>query len=139
MKMELQLVRAYFPNGTNGELLLDGEKICATIELPWKENARRISCIPEGRYELLKRYTPRLGKHFIIKNVPARSGILIHAANDAMKELKGCIAPVTRLSGQGKGLESRAALTKLADLVYPVFAKEESAWLTIMNDEMGSE
>jgi hypothetical protein len=137
MKMELKLVRAYFPNGTNGELLLDGEKICATIELPWKENKRRISCIPEGRYELRKRYTPRLGKHFKLKDVPERSGILIHAANDAMKELKGCIAPVTNLTGQGKGTNSRLALARLVHTVYPAFENGECAWLEIMSDELG--
>ena len=45
--MKLRLCRNYFPNGTNG-LLYDemGELLCFTIELPWKNNERRESCIP---------------------------------------------------------------------------------------------
>ena len=32
--MKLELIRTYFPEGTNGILLLDGVVLCATIELP---------------------------------------------------------------------------------------------------------
>src|SRR5258705_13635994 len=113
LKMELKIIRTYFPNGANGELLLNGERVCSTIELPWKNNQPRISCIPEGRYELRDRYTHRFGKHFIVLNVPERSYILVHAANDALKEIKGCIAAVTTLTGEGRGILSRQALAKL--------------------------
>ena len=129
--MELELNREYLPKGTNGELLLNGDKLCSTIELPWKNNQRQVSCIPEGRYELKKRYTPRFGKHFILLNVPNRSYILLHAANDALKEIKGCIAPVTKVTGEGKGIFARAALAKLVSIMYPVFDKGESIFLNI--------
>src|SRR5580693_8968818 len=111
--MELKLIRTYFPQGTNGELLLNGDRICSTIELPWKNNQPRVSCIPEGRYELKKRYTPRFGSHFILVNVPGRILILVHAANDALKEIKGCIASVSVLTGEGKGIRARLALARL--------------------------
>ncbi|MBL7742860.1 MAG: hypothetical protein JNN00_05220, partial [Chitinophagaceae bacterium] len=81
--MKLELIRTYYPKGTNGDIFLNGKKVCSTIELPWKDNAPQVSCIPEGIYELRKRYTPRFGKHFILLNVPQRSYILLHAANDA--------------------------------------------------------
>jgi len=129
--MKLELIRTYYRNGTNGDLLLNGEKICSTIELPWKENKSQVSCIPEGSYELRKRYTPRFGKHFILTNVPNRSFILLHAANDALKEIKGCIAPVSFLTGDGKGLQARAALEKVVAFVYPVFEKGEKVFLEI--------
>jgi Family of unknown function (DUF5675) len=131
--MKLELIRTYFPEGTNGELLLNGEKICSTIELPWKENQSQVSCIPEGNYELRKRYTPRLGKHFILMNVPQRSFILMHAANDALKELRGCIAPVSNLTGEGKGSQSRIALAKVVRLVYPELEKGKQILLTIQS------
>ena len=51
--MELELLRTYDPEGTNGELGSGGKRICFTIELPWLHNQHNISCIPEGRYELL--------------------------------------------------------------------------------------
>lgn len=131
--MELVLNRTYFPSGTNGELLLNGAKVCSTIELPWKNNQSRISCIPEGRYELVKRYTPRFGHHFILLNVPNRSYILLHAANDAMKEIKGCIAPVTFLTGEGKGNEARKALKRLVELLYPSLDLKQKVFLIIQS------
>jgi hypothetical protein len=122
--MELKLFRTYFPKGTNGELLLNGERVCYTIELPWKNNQRQVSCIPEGKYELKKRWTRRFGHHFILLNVPDRSYILVHAANDALKEIKGCIASVTTFTGEGKGAQARLALAKLVSLLYPLLDKE---------------
>ena len=53
--MVLELTRTYFPNGTNGKLECKGKSICNTIELPWRENETRVSCIPEGKYFIKKR------------------------------------------------------------------------------------
>jgi hypothetical protein len=132
--MELELVRVYFPNGCNGELYYNGERICFTIELPWLDNKSRISCIPEGRYALTKRYSPRFKHHLQLLNVDKRSLILIHAANDAQKELKGCIAPVSILTAEGKGSQSRKALEKLLKLVVPELDKDNQVFLTIKSD-----
>ena len=129
--MELELFRTYYSDGTNSEILHDGEHLCFAIELPWKNNQHEISCVPEGRYELKKRYSDHFGWHIQVCNVPERDLILIHPANDAMSELKGCIAPVSLLNGEGKGLESRQALAKIIGLVYPVFEKGEEVYLTI--------
>jgi hypothetical protein len=52
-----------------------------------------------------------------ILNVPGREYILIHLANEALRELKGCIAPVRLLTGAGKGICSRKALKTLMGLV----------------------
>lgn len=131
--MELKLMREYLPKGTNGELLLNGGRLCYTIELPWRNNERQVSCIPEGKYELKKRYTPRFGKHLILLQVPNRSYILLHAANDALKEIKGCIAPVTTLTGEGKGAQARLALAKVVQLVYPILDRGEPIFLTIQS------
>lgn len=129
--MELELIRTYFPNGTNGEFFLSGVRICSSIELPWLDNKARISCIPEGRYELTKRYSQRFGWHLQVMNVKNRDLILIHPANDAIKELKGCIAPVSILKAEGKGLESRIALKKLLAIVYPVLDQKKQFFLII--------
>lgn len=129
--MELQLTRRYFTQGTNGTLRADGMFLCFTIELPWKENLRGISCIPEGRYRLETRYTPHRGNHIHVQNVPGRSLILLHPASHALTDLQGCIAPVFRLTGQGKGLESREACSLVKRLVYGEIAGRRSVWLTI--------
>lgn len=117
--MDLTLKRQYFSSGTNGILSLDGKEICRTIELPWRGNQRRISCIPEGTYLIRKRYSNKFRWHFELLGVRNRDLILIHPANDALKELNGCIAPVSEHSGEGKGTRSRVASDKLKDLVFP--------------------
>ena len=52
-----------------------------TLELSWKGNQRKISCIPDGIYKFNIRYSFRFGWCFEIKNVPNRTAILIHAGN----------------------------------------------------------
>jgi len=59
--------------------------------LPWKDNQRRISCIPEGEYEVVKRWSKKYGDHFHILGVDGRDYILTHAAN-FVRQLLGCIA-----------------------------------------------
>jgi hypothetical protein len=129
--MELELFRSYDPEGTNGELRCGGKKICFTIELPWLQNQRNISCIPEGRYELKKRFVQKFGLHLLIVDVPDRSWILIHPATDAKLHLKGCIAPVTNLIAPGKGNHSRLANEKLKALVLEALERKEKVFITI--------
>ena len=133
--MELELIRTYYPNGTNGVMRMaqdgKGTVICYTIELPWLENKPQVSCIPEGKYELKKRYSQHHGWHLQVMKVKNRDLILIHPANDAVKELKGCIAPVSILKAEGKGLESRIALKKINAIVFPVLDQKKQFFLTI--------
>jgi hypothetical protein len=135
--MELTLVRRYFPDGTNGNLWLGDRLVCHTIELPWLNNQRNISCIPEGRYLLKARYTEERGWHYEISGVENRSCILFHPANHALKELKGCIAPVSQLSGYGRGLKSRRANENLKFLVKDAMDNEEEVSLIIKNVDHG--
>ena len=129
--MKLVLHRAYFEEGTNGTLFNSGKFFCHTIELPWHDNKRNISCIPEGVYEVEPRFSKRFKHHLILKNVKGRSFILFHPANDASKELQGCIAPVMYLSGIGKGIYSKNAMQKLLSLVYQAKDRKETILLTI--------
>jgi len=129
--MKLELIRSYFPNGTNGILQNSKGFICYTIELPWLNNEVRKSCIPEGKYVLVKRYSQKFGRHILLKDVPKRTFILMHPANNAKKELLGCIAPVTSLGGAGIGWESRKAFNKVKDLVYQAIDKGETVTLEI--------
>lgn len=133
--MELQLRRRYFPGGCNGRIYCGDIFICHTIELPWKDNERRTSCIPEGRYELKKRYSPKFKWHLLVKDVPERSVVLIHPANDALRELRGCIAPVCSLTGEGRGLLSKNALTRLVAVVYAGL-KKEPVFITIQSETL---
>jgi len=131
--MVLVLKRTYFSEGTQGVLEWNGTLVCYTIELPWLNNQRRISCVSEGEYILQQRYSPKFGWHLHLMNVPGRDLILIHPANDAKKELLGCIAPVTNHTGIGKGSNSRKALEKLKKLVYTVFDRNEEVKIIIQS------
>ena len=131
--MILFLSRTYFPDGTNGTLAYEGQFICKTIELPWKLNEKGVSCIPEGEYFIAKRFSTKFQWHLEVLDVPNRSLILFHPANNAQHELKGCIAPVTKLSGPGLGLMSRKAFAKLKDLVYAALDRKESVRLIVQS------
>ena len=131
--MVLILSRTYFSDGTNGKLECEGKLICKTIELPWKMNETKVSCIPEGKYFIKKRYSKKFQWQLEINNVENRSLILFNPANNALQELNGCIAPVTKLSGPGLGLMSRKAFSKLKNLVYPILDKNESVVLIVQS------
>lgn len=130
-KMKFQLKRDYLPKGTNGRLTLDGMEICSTIELPWKDNLKEKSCIPEGEYRLEKRYSKKYGWHIELKDVPGRSLILFHPANYALSELRGCIAPVLTLLGEGVGGSSKIAFQRLKRYVYEGLKKSGDVRLLI--------
>lgn len=130
-KHTLVLRRIYGEQGTNGTIYFQNEKICHTIELPDRNNIQRISCIPEGRYKLEKRKYTKHGEQIGIPAVLNREAILIHAANNAMKELLGCIAPVTSLIGEGAGTESGKALGQLKALVYSLWDMGDEVFLVI--------
>lgn len=113
----LYLQRIYGEQGTNGTITYRGKHICHTIELPDKGNEKQVSCIPEGRYKLTRYHSKRFPNTIGVAQVPNRSGILFHAANNALNELEGCIAPVTTLTGPGRGSESSNALNELKALI----------------------
>lgn len=131
--IELVLTRNYFSEGTNGTLEIEGRFICFTIELPWKNNEKQVSCIPEGKYQLEKRYSKKFNWHIQLQGVKNRDLILIHPANDAKKELLGCVAPVSELTGTGKGTKSKNAFNKLKALIYPILELGEKVYLNVQS------
>jgi hypothetical protein len=82
-----QTLGTLFINDLNGITLFS----CKTLELPFKGNQKRISCIPKGKYNVKRRYSLKYGNHFHILNVPNRDFILIHNANYWF-QLLGCVA-----------------------------------------------
>lgn len=108
--MVVELHRVYKDNWTEGKFILNDIVVCRSIELRWANNERNVSCVPEGVYPVALIQHPRFGECLRIHDVKGRSGILVHVANDARKELRGCIAPVFSLTGHGRGLHSRLAL-----------------------------
>lgn len=95
--MKVFIIRNYGEKQTLGNLIVyDGfNKIfeCKTLELPWKDNQRNISCIPEDTYWVRKRKAEESPSksydHFIVENVPNRSYILWHGGT-YYTHIKGC-------------------------------------------------
>jgi len=93
--VNLLLIRDTFTDkSVMGELFINGERICDTLELPWRDNQRSVSCIPAGQYKVRFRY-PRESEtrdylHLLIKDVPNRDYILFHRGNSA-KDSRGCV------------------------------------------------
>lgn len=102
---------AYTPMGTFGRCYIDGQELF-TVERPWLQNERSISCIPEGTYQCAPRRYNKGGYDAIeVQNVPNRSFILIHKGN-TMHDLAGCIAITSKLGvsrGLWAGLDSKTA------------------------------
>lgn len=91
--------------GTLGYLICGGSQF-ASVEREWFDNEQFVSCIPTGRYRLVKYSSEKYPDHYALVNeelgvylhkediprgVKGRYAILIHIANTAA-ELQGCIA-----------------------------------------------
>lgn len=101
--MRLLLYRySYGEFQTIGKLYLldENDAVIASwdsLELPWKNNQVKISCIPEMILKCSKHISPKFGRCLWVREVPNRSEILIHPAN-FVRDLLGCI-------GIGKDLD----------------------------------
>lgn len=113
-----------------GNLSIDGEWFCSTLELPWRDNAHKVSCIPSGIYEVRLAYSAKFrDARPLLVNVPGRTGILIHEGN-TRKDTEGCIL-VGLNKAKGKVLESKATLKKLMKLLSDAKGRREMIILTI--------
>ena len=81
--------REYSANYVIGELRFD-DLYLKTLELPWLENKRSISCINEGIYIVEYRDSPTLGDVLHLKDVLGRTWIYIHKGNYT-RQILGCI------------------------------------------------
>jgi hypothetical protein len=93
--INLLIIRDTFTEkSTIGKLFINGEEFCDTLELAWRDNQRRISCIPAGEYKarirLPRESATRDYIHLLIEDVPDRSYILFHRGNTA-KDSRGCV------------------------------------------------
>lgn len=134
------IIRNYSYNETFGTLVAtrNGKTFtCKTLELPWKNNQRGVSCIPPGIYPA--KYTFWMAKvrsNYLLQNVLNRSGIFLHHGNYAFKktgkpDIEGCIllgAYYTDLNGD-KTLDITS--TKVTVEAFQKFMNKEPFTLTI--------
>lgn len=84
------LSRSYGEKQTQGCLSVFDEDTCVysckSLELPYLENHKYISCIPPGEYKCERVTSQKFGRTFLVKDVPDRSSILIHVGNYAAEK-----------------------------------------------------
>jgi len=96
-----------------------------TVELPWKGNQNRVSCIPQGEYSFETRVHQKFGECFFLTGnaennfnggglgqLPAastgyvRDSVFIHTAPQAIGWLEGCIGPGFKFNTKGNPTHS---------------------------------
>lgn len=100
IEKELDLLRiSWLEDKTFGVLKQDGVPFAVTVERPWKNNQATISCIPVGRYKVVRcrnspdygfADSPKFGNTFQVFAVPGRGNILFHKGN-LSSDSHGCI------------------------------------------------
>jgi len=68
----------------------EGQEVCKTLELPWRNNLPNVSCIVPGTYTLIPYTSDKHPHAFHVTEVPGRSNVLIHAGN-YVEHSQGCI------------------------------------------------
>jgi len=118
VEMELKRISQNESHPTFGVLLNRGLPFAVTLERPWRQNRRGISCIPSGTYRCVRcsaspdygfRDSPNFGNTFQVYNVPERSKILFHKGN-VNQDTHGCIIVGEQydyLQGENAVLSSR--------------------------------
>lgn len=81
---------------THGKLLLEDGSCYDTIELIWKNNLPKVSCIPEGEYIINTDWSNNKARQVIeLEGVPNRSQIQIHSGTKT-EHILGCIGVAGR-------------------------------------------
>ena len=117
--VNLLIIRNTFSEvSTIGNLYLNGEWLCDTLENPWLNNQRNISCIPEGQYKVRLRTARESATkdylHLLVQDVPDRSLVLFHVGNKS-SDTRGCILV---------GIGSEQDLVKNSRLAMELLMKE---------------
>ena len=72
-----------------------------SVELPWRDNAQDVSCVPLGSYRVAWTWSKHFQRHtYQLLDVPGRGGIRLHTANWP-RNLLGCIGPGRKLAKFG--------------------------------------
>lgn len=123
MAAKLVLVR-YSDDGKRTLGILFGlPNLIHTLEEPWKDNKKGVSCIPEGAYKVVPHgwngEPVKFKQAYRLEGTTPRKAILIHAGNTT-DDIEGCI-----LVGMSKGqlrekdavLASRPAMNYIRSII----------------------
>ncbi len=126
MEVKAKLLRlVQDPVQTLGEMFfykgLDKIFECKILELPDRDNKKRISRINSGTYHVVRRQSPKYGHHFHVLDVEGRTLILIHLGN-YYTDTKGCLLAGSSFSDINKDghrdvVSSRNTMNKMLQAV----------------------
>ena len=116
----IRIKRWYHNDCTIGRLRY-GDFQCFTLELPDLDNQTNISCIPEGTYDYLTRFSTKNGFVLQLEGVQDRSYIQVHSGNYT-SQIQGCILVGDSITYLNEDLipdvtNSKNTLKKLLEIV----------------------
>lgn len=131
--MELLLIRnTCTNNSTIGDLLIDGEYFCHTIEDVVRESGEKVSgqtAIPSGKYEVVLSMSRRFKKLLPeLLNVPNFAGVRMHGGNTS-EDTEGCIIVAKNIINND--LVQGNCTQQLIDLLQ---SKKERHFINILNN-----
>lgn len=91
--MRIKILRSsLWRDYTLGQLFVDGQYLCDTLEPPIREvKVPGKTAIPFGEYQVLVTWSPKFKRRLpLIKNVPNFEGVRIHCGN-SLKDTAGCV------------------------------------------------
>jgi len=123
--MRITIQRIHQPDCTVGMLTLDEHHFrCFTLELPYRDNAKNVSCIPPGLYPCTKVVSPKFGNCIAVNNVCGRSLIRIHKGNYT-RQIEGCILPGQSLADiDGDGIPDVTSSAKTVEKLLSLLPEE---------------
>lgn len=134
--MNLRLTRHPQGNSTPGELDMDGQSFCFTLEDMDRElesgslKVPGSTAIPLGTYKVIIDYSTRFQRPMLhVLDVPQFSGIRIHAGN-VVADTEGCILVGEDLQGVTL-LRSRIALERLMHECGQALDRDEDITLAV--------
>ena len=137
--MEIKLNRIFFSDKcTVGDLEVNGKIVANTLEpkyidLRTEAKVPSHTAIPEGRYELLRQYSPKFRQmRYFLRDVPLFSGVMIHEGNYVW-DTRGCILVGRRLPDMQFLADSRKTLEKLNDMLDTRWFRPERLYIDIRN------
>jgi hypothetical protein len=141
--MELIVIRRIFTKlSTIGDLLIDGEFYCHTLEDTCRQDSpngkfRKVkgeTAIPYGRYEVIINWSNRFQREMpLLLNVPYYTGIRIHAGNTE-KDTEGCLL-VGKTKGDNWIGNSKSTFNSLMQILRNAL-KKGKVWVTITDGSM---
>lgn len=135
--MELTLQRIVKDKSyTLGELSIDGEEFCHTLEPRWRgPEAKKVpgkTAIPEGRYPIVITLSPKFKQWLpLLLHVPKFEGIRIHAGN-TVEDTAGCIL-VGECQEKGVLSDSRLWVERLKRRIVDAKERGEGVWVSVVN------